>query len=369
MNQPLDNSNSNIHLERRSSRRNIRNNANYCSERLVVRGNIIEVRATKLHLFLMSLFMLFSLIIASMPCIMDESIVWPAVFFGGVFYVVGCGFFIAELRKPHPLLNLTLRQFYPNGMKSPNQAVPLNSFSHLEIAGRIVHNPKGQNYPCYSLNAVLDDDKRHTILNHGNLKKLREDARLLADILNLQIHEENLSPQVSQPKQAPPALRRILLIIVLLFSLLFLAVGGHALWEVCIKPLHNWNVSRHWTPTPTVIVHSALAEDIYESIYRVYIRYDYEFNGVSYQGTRYDFFRSDNYSHQNSSMLKAVDDNPVGKATTCLVNPARPEEAVLSRALPYSQIPWFLFPLPFIFFGLFIPFLAIKTLCSQGQKP
>ncbi len=369
MNPPLENSTSNALSERRGTHRSIRNNANYCSERLVVRGNIIEIKPTKLHLFLMSLFMLFSIFLASSPCIMEEGIVWPAVIFGGVFFVVGCGFFIAELRKPRPLLNLTLRQFYPMGMKHPNQAVPLNSFSHLEVVGRIVHNPKGQNYTCYSLNAVLDDDKRHIILNHGNLKKLREDARLLADILNLQIQEENLSPQVPHLKQAPLAVRRIVSIFLLLFSLAFFAVGCDALWILDIKPLYNWNASRHWMPTPAVIVHSALADIEPQAAYRIDIRYEYEFNGFSYQGTRYDFFSSDKYSNLTSSMLKAVDDNPVGKATTCLVNPERPEEAVLSRALPYSQIPWFLFPLPFIFFGLFIPFLAIKMLCSPRQQP
>ena len=343
--------------------------SNYHSERLVVQGNLILVKPTKRHLFCMSLFGIVGLFFAVFPCLLEQRIIWPGVIFGGVFFLLGCSIFIGVIRKPHPLLNLTLRQFYPNGMKFPNQALPLNSFSHLEIVGRIVHNPKGQNYPCYSLNAVLDDDKRHTILNHGNLKKLREDARLLADILNLQIHEENLSPQVQDLPQASPTVRRIVSIFLPLFCLAFLAVGCYALWGVCIKPLHDWNASRYWIPTPAVIVHSALADSKSDTLYRIDIRYDYEFNGVSYQGTRYDFFSSDNYTRQNSSMLKAVTDNPVGKATTCLVNPARPEEAVLSRTLPYSQILWFLFPLPFIFFGLFIPFLAIKTLCSQGQQP
>ena len=343
--------------------------SNYHSERLVVRGNLILVKPTKRHLFCMSLFGIVGLFFAVFPCLLEQRLIWPGVIFGGVFFLLGCSIFISEIRKPHPLINLSLRQLYPHGMKHPSLSVPLNSFSQLEIVAKDIYNPKGQGYPCYELNAVLNDGSRYILLNHGNLKRLREDARLLADILNLQIQEENLSPQVPSPQQASLTVRGFQLIIMLLFSLLFLAVGCLVLWGVCLKPLHVWNTSRHWTPTPAIIVHSALAESKTHALYRIDIRYDYEFDGVSHQGTRYDFFSSDNYSNQSSSMLNTVDDNPVGKKTTCLVNPKHPEEAVLSRAIPYSRIPWFLFPLPFIFFGLFIPFLAIKTLCSPRQQP
>ncbi|MBQ9366237.1 MAG: DUF3592 domain-containing protein [Victivallales bacterium] len=331
--------------------------SNYYSERLVVRGNIIEVRPTLRHRLLMSIFAVIGLIIAIVPSFADEKIIWPTIAFGCLFFLIGSIALIGELCEPRPLLNLSLRQLFPKGMKHPNLAVSINTITHLEILGKLVNTPsrKGrrQNYTCYELNAVLQNDERHNILNHGNLKKMREDAHLLADILNLQIQEENLNPEASLP---PPSRfnKWAFAILMPLFGLGFLASGCFTLWMLCIKPLYKWNDSRHWTTTPAVIVHSSFAyvRPDAES-QRIDIRYDYEVNGHSYRGTRYDFFRSDIYTNPTTSMEQAVADNPIGKHTQCLVNPNRPEEAVLSRAIPPSSIIWFFFPLPFIVIGLF----------------
>ncbi|MBR4221509.1 MAG: DUF3592 domain-containing protein [Victivallales bacterium] len=355
--------------------------SNYYSERLVVRGNIIEVRPTLRHRLLMSIFAVIGLIIAIVPSFADEKIIWPIVAFGCFFFLIGSIALIGELRKPRPLLNLSLRQLFPKGMKHPNLAVSINTITHLEILGKLVNTPsrkgRSQNYTCYELNAVLQNDERHNILNHGNLKKMREDAHLLADILNLQIQEENLNPEASLPPTSPlgnssfgRATSIFLFIFLFIFSLPFLAVGCYVLWNLCIKPLYKWNDSRHWTTTPAVIVHSSLAyvRPDAES-QRIDIRYDYEVDGHSYRGTRYDFFRSDIYTNPTTSMEQAVADNPIGKHTQCLVNPACPEEAILSRTIPLSCIIWFFFPLPFIFFGLFIFICAIKTLFAPKNKP
>ena len=346
--------------------------SNYYSERLVVRGNIIEVRPTLRHRLLMSIFAVIGLIIAIVPSFADEKIIWPIVAFGCFFFLIGSIALIGELRKPRPLLNLSLRQLFPKGMKHPNLAVSINTITHLEILGKLVNTPsrkgRSQNYTCYELNAVLLNDERHNILNHGNLKKMREDAHLLADILNLQIQEENLNPEASLPP--PSRINKWAFAILLpLFGLGFLASGCFTLWMLCIKPLYYWNDSRHWTTVPAVIVHSSLDTSPPADGQRINIRYDYEFDGHTYQGKLYDFFRSDCFSSDgNGSSWQAVADNPVGSKTQCLVNPNRPEEAVLSRAIPPSRIVWFFFPLPFITVGLFFSTFAVKSFFTMGAR-
>ncbi len=346
--------------------------SNYYSERLVVRGNIIEVRPTKRHSVLMAFFAVFGLLIATIPSFAEWKIIWTTVACGIFFLLIGSFFLIAELRKARPLFNLSLRQLFPKGLKHPNLAVPLNTVSYLEVLGKIVNAPnrkdRSQKYPCYELNAVFQNDERHNILNHGNLRKLREDARLLADILNIQIQEENLNPEASLP---PPSRfnKWAFAILLPLFGLGFLASGCFTLWMLCITPLYYWNDSRHWTTVPAVIVHSSLDTSPPADGQRINIRYDYEFDGHTYQGKLYDFFRSDSYSSDgNGSSWQAVADNPVGSKTQCLVNPNRPEEAVLSRTIPRSHFIWFFFPLPFIAVGLFFSAFAVKSFFTMGAR-
>ncbi len=172
------------------------------SARLVVRGNIIEVRPTKRNLLGKALFGLFGLFAGLLPTYLEKRILWPFALGGGVFFLIGCGLLISELRKPRPLLNLSLRLFFPKGMKAiplkncPEQiafAHPLNNITHLEILNKTLftHTKSGtHSFTCYELNVVLNDSSRYNLLNHGNKKALKEDACLLAEILNLQIQED-----------------------------------------------------------------------------------------------------------------------------------------------------------------------------------
>ena len=332
--------------------------SNYHSERLLVRGNLIVVKPTKRHLFCMSLFGIVGLFFVVFPCLLEQRIIWPGVIFGGVFFLLGCSIFIGELLRPRPLINLSLRQLYPKGMKHPELAVPLNSFRQLEIVAKSVHNPKGKGFPCYELNVVLNDDSRHNILNHGSEKALLEEARMLAELLNLPL----IGAEPLTPEQISPGFT----IFGLIICLGCLAAGFSALWICCIKPLSKWNESRQWLSTPAVIVYSDLDKDHSDThLARIDVRYDYEVDGHLYHGKQYDFFRSDNYAGQNSSLWQVVTDNPVGKKTTYLVNPANPEESVLTRAIPRSQFFVFLFPIPFIFLGIFFAIMILKPIFSR----
>jgi hypothetical protein len=68
------------------------------------------------------------------------------------------------------------------------------------------------------------------------------------------------------------------------------------------------------------------------------------------------------------SMRKIVDELQPGVETTCLVNPANPDEAVISRKIPWFNGLFMLFPLPFLFIGGMTIFAAIKSLFAPKKE-
>ena len=68
------------------------------------------------------------------------------------------------------------------------------------------------------------------------------------------------------------------------------------------------------------------------------------------------------------TMRKIVSDMTAGKETTCLVNPANPTEAVISRAIPWFNLLFMFFPLPFLAIGFFTILSVIRTLCAQKTQ-
>ena len=153
---------------------------------------------------------------------------------------------------------------------------------------------------------------------------------------------------------------------------MFFVAGSFAAWMLCIKPLSGVIASGGWTPTPARIVSSHLDSSRGSkggSTYRVNIHYEYDVNGAHYTSNRYDFFRSDMSSNVGvGTMREIVSDMTEGKEVTCLVNPANPTEAVISRAIPWFNALFMLFPLPFLFIGGMTIFTAIKSLFIYKDK-
>ena len=120
-------------------------------------------------------------------------------------------------------------------------------------------------------------------------------------------------------------------------------------------------VTRRWTPTPCRIVSARVGSERptpnSNVAYRAEVRYRYEFGGQTYTGER--IRRVEGATGHQDAALRRVQKFPTGMETTCWVNPASPQEAVLqhsSRAALYAI--WF--PMLFVVGGSVMAWRALR---------
>ena len=349
------------------------------SMHLVFRQDSITVKATwKLHLG----YILFMVVGTGIFCIglfSSEGLIWPALILGTLFASVALlSSLTMILKKTFPLFDMVDGMFYPKGFTRDGSGISLRQLDHLEILKERVYNKNGS-YDSYELNVVLKDSSRYNILDHGNAKRLWEDAKRLADRLSLPLVDAQSGLPVTEPpdeKHKPHTASTTSsketiggAIFLVFFGLMFFGAGSLAAWMVCIKPMSGVVASGGWTPTPARIVSSQLDRGHSSkggSTYRVNIHYEYDVNGSRHISNRYDFFRSDMSSNVGvGAMRDIVNTLSPNAETTCLVNPANPDEAVISRAIPWFYALFMLFPLPFLAIGFFTILTVIRTLCAQ----
>jgi len=70
------------------------------------------------------------------------------------------------------------------GIRRTKTSVPLDSIHALQLLAEYVSGDKSSYY-SYELNLVLDDASRINVVDHGNLERLRGDARSLAQFLDI----------------------------------------------------------------------------------------------------------------------------------------------------------------------------------------
>ncbi len=352
------------------------------SMHLVFRQDSITVKATwKLHLG----YILFMAIGTGIFCIglfSSEGLVWPALIMGALFASVALLSSLAMiLKKTFPLFDMVDGMFYPKGFTRDGSGISLKQLDHLEILKERCHT-KNSSYDSYELNVVLKDNSRYNILDHGNAKRLWEDAKGLAEKLSLQLVDAQSGLPVTEPPDekhkthsaSTTSAKETIggVIFLVFFGLMFFVAGSFAAWMLCIKPLSGVIASGGWTPTPARIVSSQLERGHSSkggSTYRVNIHYEYDVNGSRHVSDRYDFFSSGMSSNVGvGSMRKTVNELQPGDETTCLVNPANPDEAVISRSIPWFNGLFMLFPLPFLFIGGMTIFAAIKSLFAPKKE-
>ncbi len=131
-------------------------------------------------------------------------------------------------------------------------------------------------------------------------------------------------------------LKTALGLVLVIPGLIFVAV----LWNSYLRA----EETRHWTPTPCLITFSELltehATPNSPISYRAGIRYRYMFGGTRHESPRIG--RVDGPTTDRGKAVALNEKYPPGRETTCFVNPAQPDFAVLehaTRAALYSI--WF----------------------------
>ncbi len=81
--------------------------------------------------------------------------------------------------------------YFWRGRKSPQEVsdiaaikkcAPLDQIHAIQLVSEWVHSSKSSYY-SYELNLVLEDARRITVIDHGNLRWIREDAKKLSEFL------------------------------------------------------------------------------------------------------------------------------------------------------------------------------------------
>ncbi|MCK5033199.1 MAG: hypothetical protein KAS18_06175 [Calditrichia bacterium] len=108
---------------------------------------------------------------------------------GTVFFVVGI---ILGYSGTKPIVFDREFGFYWKGRKKPNRDIeyshpelftPLNDIHALQILSEYIKGNKSSYY-SYELNLVFRDGSRANVIDHGNLEKIREDAKQVSQFIN-----------------------------------------------------------------------------------------------------------------------------------------------------------------------------------------
>jgi hypothetical protein len=154
----------------------------------------------------------------------------------------------------------------------------------------------------------------------------------------------------------------------LAFGTLFIFVGSVLLVMGGLQPIGLWCLSLNWVETACTIDSAKIVRDEKAKgvAYLPDLSYRYLWNGESHQGTRLSW---DSASYRNrESVEKWIEPFQVGQPAICYVNPNRPQDAVLSRAIP--KPPLFAIPatMLFIAIGLHVFFGGLRELSTPKSS-
>ena len=303
-----------------------------------------------------------------------------ALVIGGIFTIVGLSGMFYPKFSAKAEIDLLNKKFYPKGKRkflstiNPQEEleIPLERFKFLRILTKTGRHSKGGTYHCYELNLVIDDDHRYNLLNHGNEKKLLQDAQKLSEILNIPILNENNEEYLSDEKKKTLKIDKKSGWILIFISAVWLLLSSLAGYHLVVKNFFKYFSSANWEIVPAEVISSEILKDYDDGkfLYALKILYSYNFRSEVYQSDNYDFFRhGSSYSNIGVKDLHKIRNQyPVGKKFNCRVNPKNPKEATIARTLP--SIAYF----SIIFIGVFwtislvIFWFGIKGVTSKENK-
>ena len=117
----------------------------------------------------------------------DPEFIFPIII-GLIFIIIGGGLFYSGSK---PIVFDKMSGYFWKGNQDPKQIMDKSKIKHycklsdihaLQIISENCRGDKSSFY-SYELNLVLINAKRINIIDHGNLKKLREDAEILSQFL------------------------------------------------------------------------------------------------------------------------------------------------------------------------------------------
>jgi len=152
-----------------------------------------------------------------------------------------------------------------------------------------------------------------------------------------------------------------------LFGGVFVVSGLAFSFFAGVLPILQWYQSGNWQSTPCTILVSeiSVSSDDGSSVYKPKVLYSYSWKGEPYQGTRFAWDESSYGSR--ASIENWMKPYPVGKQTTCFVNPDAPRDAVLVRDFPKISLFIIGFGMVFVVVGTCIAW-AMTAFAKQKRN-
>ncbi len=251
--------------------------------------------------------------------------------YGGVFLAIGVFLTWTLVLRNRAFFNLIAGQFVRG-----KEVVDFSRIVALQVVVECVKGGKGGAYLSRELNLVLDDGSRVNVLDHGNLAHFEADTQKLAEALQLEVWDKHGLWAPGREQEVPPFNTNPRVMIFM--GLLFCAVPLTILTCIFFIPLVRTAMSSGWVECPATVTISTLETSRSSkggTNYRIKLHASYSYEGRSYTCTKYDFFHTSFYTNVGvKGMRETVASLPTGTQTTCLVNPKKPEEAVMRRNMP-----------------------------------
>lgn len=155
--------------------------------------------------------------------------------------------------------------------------------------------------------------------------------------------------------------------IVMIVSGAVFVAAGIAVSSRSLSPLQEWRASASWVETQAVVTVSAVREnsDSDGTTYYPYIAYSYQFNGKTYEGDKYEFFKVSSSGYKGKAEI--VRSYPVGEEIRVYIDPENPVRSVINRDAAWAIVFYTLFPFIFIGAGLALVVAGLRFGCMPAN--
>ena len=252
------------------------------------------------------------------------------------FLFLGIILFIAALIVTHlviKILSLPKFNFYTNCCKIGRKEIPFNDIIALQIVEENVRTKKS-NYMSYELNIITNNYSRINLMDHGNIKQLTNDAKVLSEALNVPVITIDDYPEQKAKLQEFYQKKQIkgLVIISIVFASLALLMFTLGVVIPCVKSLE----AKNWVEVDAQVLESFVRTHTnkkQKKSYSLNLTAQYIYNNKVYICKKYSYLDSSSKRELN----KIVKANPVGKKIKCYVNSNNPKDSIISKAISIRE--------------------------------
>ena len=168
---------------------------------------------------------------------------------------------------------------------------------------------------------------------------------------------------IEKQKEKKPSNSKYIIIVV---GFIFVGVGSLIFVSNSLPAFQKKFASKSWVQVQATVILSKVKShtDDDGTTYRPYIAYTYRFNGKKYRGDQYSFFSVSSSGREKKAQI--VKQYPKGRTFTLYIDPKNPSESVINRtASTGEELLVGIFPLIFVFVGLFVVFAGFRQKKQQ----